>query len=169
MKTTDRLLGFGLAWPCRRLHVLSCFSLCVSCLCFIPVPPLSLCWSFHVSSFSHIYSVSLCPKTLKHFRIFWSSSVLGWWHGTGVASVSPISVPSVLVQSDSDPCFRMILYKKIYIYETKGQNMPIRVYIPEHKQVDDISSPIQSVWCSSACLHVPTVSSCRNVKRLFPT
>lgn len=48
----------------------------------------------------------LCFQTLRHFRIFWSSSVLGWWHGTRVAS---LSVPNVLVQSDSDPCFRMIL------------------------------------------------------------
>lgn len=94
MEATDCPLGFGLAWPyrpqCKSMLSVSLTNLSVSLLLYLSLPSLwlSRLSSSHCLSFSHFYiSVS---KTLKHFRIFWSSSVLGWWHGTSVASLSDL-------------------------------------------------------------------------------
>lgn len=96
MEATDYLLGFGLAWPyrplCKSMLRLSLQHLCPSFfICFLSLLSLFCLFFFYCLSFfsSHTF-VSLCPKLWKHFRIFWSSSVLGWWHGTSVASLSDL-------------------------------------------------------------------------------
>ena len=64
-------------------------SLCCHCLsdslCCLNLLSFLTAWAF--TAYSPHTSISV-SKTVKHFRIFWSSSVLGWWHGTSVASLS---------------------------------------------------------------------------------
>lgn len=104
-------------------------------------------------------------KSLRHFRIFWSSSVLGWWHGTGVASL--ISVPSVLARSDSDRCFRMILThfakikkKKENPVEGKTKNKhEIKTICTHHEKAYmelkcSIEANMYDAHFRCACLHV---------------
>lgn len=88
-----------------------------------------------------------------------------------VLPLSLISVPSVLVQSDSDPCFRMILTHSYMLFKfKKWQNIHARTQalstvfrkkayiilcrgIHEHKHMK-LHTDMYDAYCSFACLHV---------------
>lgn len=157
-------LGFGLAWPyrpqCKSMLSVSLTNLSVSLLLYLSLPSLwlSRLSSSHCLSFSHFYiSVS---KTLKHFRIFWSSSVLGWWHGTSVASLSDLCPQRAcskwlrpLLQNDSHT---NTLIKRAKKY---AKNIPInKVQYPQtsthhiknkgiHKHKGELMQTYWHVWC----------------------
>ena len=123
--------------------------------------------SSHCLSFSHFYiSVS---KTLKHFRIFWSSSVLGWWHGTSVASLSDLCPQRAcskwlrpLLQNDSltntlikraKKNAKNIPMKKAQYPQSSTHHIKTKAYTStkvnycKHTDMFD-------AYCRSACLHV---------------
>lgn len=129
------------------------FSTCLSPLSDSLVCLLLTAWA------SHTFYISV-SKTLKHFRIFWSSSVLGWWHGTSVASLSDLCPQRAcskwlrpLLQNDSRT---NTLIKRAKKY---AKNIPInKVQYPQasthhiknkgiHKHKGELMQTYWHVWC----------------------